>query len=88
VWRHDDDGESDTGVDICLDGAKSATIKADIFRSDLKDAGIGDGRHGFTVDLAALGAGPETLVEVRVSGRTYKLTNSGRPMRLYPGFVA
>lgn len=87
-WCWDTKAEYTVDLDIFLDGAKAATVKADVFRADLKDAGVGDGRHGFTVDLASLGAGPDTLVEVRVSGRTFELTNSGRRVRFYPGFVA
>lgn len=87
-WCWEVMADSPVDLDICLDGAKAATVTADVFRADLKDSGIGDGRHGFIVDLAALGAGPETRVEVRVSGRTYALINSGRQVRSYPGFAA
>lgn len=74
-------------VDISLDGTKVATARADLFRSDLQQAGIGGGRHGFSVNLAALGAMPDTRVQVRVSGRTYELNHSGKALRLFPGFT-
>jgi spore maturation protein SpmB len=36
------------------DGKPVASVVADGFRHDLFEAGIGDGAHGFTVDLAAV----------------------------------
>jgi hypothetical protein len=87
-WCWDSMGHYPVDLDIFLDGVRAATVRADMFRADLKAAGVGDGRHGFIVDLAALGARPETRVEVRVTDRIFELTNSGRQVRSYPGFAA
>jgi glycosyltransferase involved in cell wall biosynthesis len=38
-------------VQITAAGGKTETVRANIFRQDLKDHGIGDGRHGFVADL-------------------------------------
>ncbi|WP_018261095.1 hypothetical protein [Methylobacterium sp. WSM2598] len=35
---------------------RSVLITADLYRADLEEAGIGDGRHGFEVNLAEVGA--------------------------------
>jgi hypothetical protein len=75
-------------VDICLDGKTVAAVRADQYRDDLKQAGIGDGHHAFSIDLASLGARADSIVSVRVSGRTYELSHSGRPVCLLPGFTA
>ena len=50
---------------------------ADRHRQDLADSGIGDGRHGFSVDLAGHGFTPASQVVVRVKDRTFELNNSG-----------
>ncbi len=50
---------------------------ADQYRQDLADAGIDDGRHGFSVDLAGCGFVPTSRVTVRVKGRNFALNNSG-----------
>ncbi len=50
---------------------------ADQYRQDLADAGIDDGRHGFSVDLAGCGFVPTSRVTVRVKDRNFALNNSG-----------
>ena len=66
-------------LDIFLDGNKFLTIKADEFRAELVPAGFGDGKHGFSINLAAFGVRPDVLLKVRVSGRTFELTTSSLP---------
>lgn len=47
-WAWDSSRPNQTvSVDIYDFGRKIATVSADRFRQDLKDKGIGDGRHGF-----------------------------------------
>lgn len=56
-------------VDVYADDAKLATITADQFREDLRDAGIGDGRHGFSYPTPAqLRDGKARAIQVRVAG--------------------
>ena len=50
---------------------------ADRYRSDLAASGIGDGRHGFAIDLAAFGFTRHSRVTVRIDGRSFTLNNSG-----------
>ena len=50
---------------------------ADQYRQDLADAGIDDGRHGFSVDLAGCGFVPTSRVTVRIKDRNFALNNSG-----------
>ena len=38
-------------VDLFIDDRLQATLTADVFRQDLKDAGYGDGRKGFSLPL-------------------------------------
>ena len=70
-------------VDVFLDGERRVTANADRFRPDLLAAGYGNGNHGFTVDLAPLGAGENALLRVAASGRTFVLSNSGKRLRDY-----
>ena len=70
-------------VDVFLDGEKRVTANADRFRPDLLAAGYGNGNHGFAVNVAALGAGDDTLVRVVASGRTFVLASSGKRLRDY-----
>ncbi len=74
---------SPVAVDVFVDGEKRVTVKADRFRPDLLAAGYGNGNHGFTVDVAALGADERALVRVVASGRTFVLSNSGKRLSDY-----
>ena len=52
-------------------------FNADRFRLDLVKAGVGNGRHGFSIDLSNLGFKTYSRVSVLVSGRYFALNNSG-----------
>jgi hypothetical protein len=56
--------ESPVCLDVLVDGAVAATVLANRHRSDLERAGLGSGRHAFSV---ALDLAPGALVEVRRS---------------------
>jgi hypothetical protein len=59
-------------------GALVASGIADRLRSDLVNAGIGDGRYGFTIPtLAGLKDGKQHSIRVQVTGSTFRL--SGTP---------
>jgi autotransporter passenger strand-loop-strand repeat protein len=51
-------------LEVFDNGARIARVAADLFRGDLADAGVGDGRHGFVLD-AALSPLTHHLIEVR-----------------------
>jgi SAM-dependent methyltransferase len=50
-------------VDVYIDDRLQATLTADVFRQDLKDAGYGDGRKGFTLALFS----PQSLPPGRIA---------------------
>lgn len=55
-------------LDVVVDGVVVAMTLAEEYRADIAAAGIGDGRHGFNVDLdETLSAGIPHTVEVRRS---------------------
>lgn len=62
-------------VELLIDDAPVGTFTADRFRDDLRQAGKGDGRHGFDIPLPPLSAG-EHRVAVRVAGSTRTLRGS------------
>jgi hypothetical protein len=64
-------------LDVLVDDRVSLTLVADIFRQDLLDAGIGEGRHGYFVPLDALQARWDSVIRVRVARHGVELDNSG-----------
>lgn len=50
---------------------------ADLYRKDLAESGMDDGKHGFVVDLGELGLTRDSRITVRVEGRNFTLNNSG-----------
>ena len=64
-------------VTLMRDGVPVSDHMANQMRSDLVDAGIGGGCHGFAIDLAGRGFEPHSRVGVKIGGRNFLLTNSG-----------
>jgi Rhamnan synthesis protein F len=76
-------------IDIFVDDEWVATVTADLFRSDLRDNQIGEGRHGFTYDLPAmLVDGGEHLVSARFCATGRELLQSPRRVILGERFEA
>ena len=64
-------------VDIIEADKIVGTATADVFRQDLKDAGIGDGVHGFRVPLPpSLKDGHSHTISVKASGSDFELQGS------------
>jgi hypothetical protein len=59
------------------------SLVADVFRQDLLDAGIGQGRHGFFIPLGELGTQPDALIRIEVAGRGFELGNSGTQLKQF-----
>ncbi len=68
-------------LDVLVDDRVAATVRADVFRQDLLDHGIGNGCHGYIVALEQLGARPEFVIRVRVARHGVELDNSGKTVR-------
>lgn len=61
-------------VDVYIDDRLQATLTADLFRQDLKEAGYGDGRKGFMLALAPLGSLPRgRIAKLLVAGSNQML---------------
>jgi hypothetical protein len=74
---------SPVDLDLFVDGYKASTFKANQPRPDLAAAGYGNGNHGFSVDLSGLSSHQTARLQVRISGRTFELRNSGRMLSEY-----
>jgi hypothetical protein len=70
-------------LEMFIDGELVTSFLAGVFRQDLLDAKIGDGAHGFVVELGALRPKPDAFIHVRVAGRPIELDNSGQRLSHY-----
>lgn len=82
-WCRDEGDSAPVSVDLLVNGTPICTARADLFRGDLRQAGIGDGHHGFDIDTARLSLAPGAILAVRVSGRTFQIPGSGQPTWRY-----
>jgi len=86
-WCYDRSSQETFTLDICFNGSRVAKVRSDVFRQDLKEAGYGDGRYSFMVDLIPLGVRPDTVISVNVTGKTYTLARGGLPLRQMRGYI-
>jgi hypothetical protein len=65
-------------VDVVLDGRTLGSVAANDERQDLREAGIGDGRHGFAFPLPAATGSEEELIEARAGRARVPLRTAHR----------
>jgi hypothetical protein len=82
-WSRRTAADEPVALELLADGRVVKQFVADVFRADLRDAGLGTGAHAFAVATGALGLSPDTIVRVRVAKFDVELENSGRPFREY-----
>ena len=70
-------------LDVLIDGRVVVCLPADMFRQDLMNAGIGEGRHGFRVDLLPFSPPPDAVIRVKVARWSIELDNSGHRVKHY-----
>jgi SAM-dependent methyltransferase len=82
-WAWDsDDGDTRVAIDLIVDDAPLTRLAADRYRSDLQDAGKGDGRYGFEyTPPAPLGLGGRA-VRAMVVGTDFCLPRSKPPEKI------
>lgn len=68
-------------VDLIVNDHVIGTVMADRFRHDLRKQGIGDGRHGFQIDLAQYTIAADAIIRVRVHGRTAELRGGDQTLQ-------
>ena len=76
-WACERDSRSPQILTLFKDDEPICDFKADLFRLDLAKAAVGNGRHGFSIDLSNLGFKLHSKVSVLVSGRYFAINNSG-----------
>ena len=69
-------------VHLVADGKVLDSTAANMRRADLVDAGIGDGHHGFELDLGG-SIQPDSVIEVRAGNAEFVLPNSGKDAASY-----
>jgi molybdenum cofactor biosynthesis enzyme MoaA len=65
-------------VEVIASGAIVSRVRADLFRSDLLEHGIGTGHHAYVVDLD-LPPGAVRRVQLKIAGTDHYLTYQGVP---------
>jgi FkbM family methyltransferase len=76
-WCQEVHSDAPVRVTVRADGKPIANPLADQFRPDLRDAGVGKGRHAFSVDLSGIALAESLVIQVVVAGLTFALANSG-----------
>lgn len=77
-WCYRDYSDAPVDLALVVDGKPVRNFAANLFRQDLFDRKIGNGRHGFNIDLNELGIEDTAVITIRVHGRVFELMNSGR----------
>lgn len=75
-WQQDQDRPVE--VAILANGARIASVTADLFREDLKRAGIGQGTHGFDVDISGLNLPDGAIISAQSADGALTLNGSNR----------
>ena len=70
-------------LELFVDDRLALRFTADAFRPDLRDAGYGEGRHGFFLDLTSHAIPANAVVRIKVATHGTELENSGRRLRDY-----
>lgn len=87
-WCHLAGDPDPVMLDVEVGGRVVAQVPADLFRQNLMDAGIGEGRHGFRVDLRPFSPLPDAIIRITVAGWPIELDNSGRRLAQYRTLTA
>jgi hypothetical protein len=83
-WCAADDSFDPVDVELVADGTVLAVTKADLYRTDLFAAGIGNGYHGFRFDLSGLVLNDAMVLQVRTVDGGHIVHRSGRRLGDFP----
>lgn len=82
-WALDTKSASPVDVELFVDGQLVERARADVHRDDLEREGLGDGRHGFAIEMpAALRDGRHHRVETR--SRDGRIVAAREAMQIVP----
>jgi hypothetical protein len=74
-------------LELYADDRLVETMVANAFRGDLAQASVGNGCHGFEVDLTRQGLDGNAVIRVKVGDRVLELRNSGKRLSELPHSV-
>lgn len=86
-WCAQDGRMEPVRLELHADGRLVDTFTADHYREDLARIGVGNGGHGFFVDLERLTLPPAAEITVKIAGRVLELKNSGTTLDRLPALV-
>lgn len=75
-------------LDLYADDQLIESFRADKYRGDLASGGVGNGSHGFFVDLSRHALRGNAVIRVKVAGRVLELQNSGQRMDRFDAQVS
>ncbi len=80
-WCHQAGSLVPVPLDLFADDVLLTSFQADQYRVDLADSQIGNGNHGFYVDVSRYGLRPDAVLRIKLRKRTIELQGSGRTVR-------
>lgn len=75
-------------LDVYADDRHIESLFANAYRDDLMAAGMGNGCHGFFVDLARHKVRRAAVIRVKITGRMLELENSGEMLSALPDVIS
>ena len=83
-WCWQIDSPDPVSLELSIDAEPVATFVAMDLRDDLKQIGIGNGRHGFASPITLRGVPPDAVITLKVRGTEIEVPGSGRHLSEYP----
>lgn len=71
-------------LDVLADDRLLESFDANQYRADLASGGIGNGCHGFAIDLSHHKLPASATIRVKIAGRQLELENSGQRLAQFP----
>ena len=87
-WCHQVGSLFPVSLELLADGEFVTAFDADQFRGDLASSGIGNGNHGYYLDITRYGFLRDTVLSVKVRNRTVELRGSGRTLGVLMGEIS
>jgi hypothetical protein len=83
-WCFEESRLTPVRLDVLADGRLLESFDADQYRADLASGGIGNGCHGFAIDLSHHKLPAGAVIRVKIAGRQLELENSGQALWAFP----
>lgn len=83
-WCFEENRLEPVRLDVSADGRLLESGDADCYRADLASGGIGNGCHGFSIDLRHHKLPAGAMIRVKIAGRQLELENSGWRLDEFP----